>query len=95
MRSLPTIRTSCCPGVRSSSRTSESSKELSFEGLRVWFPNGPSNAELAILAVRVEEATYWTNAASTATYAWAYVRAALTHKSSSPGEIGDAKSVRF
>lgn len=60
-------------------------RELWFEGLRVWLPNGPSDPELAILAVRVEEATYWTNAASTATYAWAYVRAALTHKSSSPG----------
>jgi general stress protein 26 len=29
---------------------------------------GPSDPELAILAVRVEEATSWTNAASTATY---------------------------
>ncbi len=69
--------------------------ELWFEGLRVWFPSGPSDPNLAILAVRVDEAKYWTNAASSVTYAWAYVRAALTHKSPSPGEIGDAKSVRF
>ena len=70
-------------------------KELWFEGLRVWFPNGPGDPNLAILAVQVDEAKYWTNAASVVTYAWAYVRAALTHKGPSPGEIGDIKSVRL
>src|SRR5947209_4571854 len=61
-------------------------KELWFEGLRVWFPNGPNDPELAVLAIQVEEAKYWTNAASVATYAWAYVRAALIRKSPSPNE---------
>ena len=69
--------------------------ELWFEGLRVWFPGGPDDPELALLTVEVEEAKYWTNAASVVTYAWAYVKAAVTHKSPSPSEIGDVKTVRF
>jgi general stress protein 26 len=70
-------------------------KELWPEGLRVWFPTGPSDPNLALLAVRVDEAKYWTNAASVVRYAWAYVRAALTHKGPSTAEIGENKSVRF
>jgi general stress protein 26 len=50
-------------------------KELWTEGLRVWFPEGPKDPEIAILAVDVEQATYWTDAASVTTYAWAYVKA--------------------
>ena len=70
-------------------------EQLWFEGLRVWFPNGPTDPELAVLAVEVNEAKYWTDAASVVTYAWAYVRAALTHKSPSQDEIGTTKTVRF
>ena len=70
-------------------------RELWFEGLRVWFPNGAGDPELALLAVEVDEARYWTDAASVVTYAWAYVKAALTRKSPSPDEVGNTKSVRF
>jgi general stress protein 26 len=31
-------------------------KELWTEGLRVWFPKGPDDPEIAILAVDVQEA---------------------------------------
>jgi len=70
-------------------------REFWSEGLRVWFPNGPNDPELALLAVQVEEAKYWTNVASVASYAWAYVKAAVTRQSPSPSEIGDVKDVRF
>jgi general stress protein 26 len=70
-------------------------KELWVEGLRVWFPGGPGDPNLALLAVRVDEAKYWTNAASVVRYAWAYVRAVLTHKGPKAAEIGENKSVRF
>lgn len=70
-------------------------RELWTEGLRVWFPEGPKDPEIAILAVDVEKATYWTDAASIATYAWAYVRARLTGKSPTADEIVTEKSVSF
>lgn len=70
-------------------------KELWFEGLRVWFPNGPDDPELALLSVEVEEAKYWTNAASVVTYAWAYIKARLTGERPSPDQIAEMKSVRF
>lgn len=70
-------------------------KELWTEGPRVWCPQGANDPEIAILAVNVEQATYWTDAASTATYAWAYVRARLTGKTQSSDEIITEKSVSF
>src|SRR4051812_8284271 len=70
-------------------------KKLWSEGLRVWFPNGPDDPELALVAVDVEEARYWTNAASVVTYAWAYVKARLTGQPASPDEIVDTKRVHF
>ena len=48
--------------------------ELWSEGLRVWFPKGPDDPELAVLAIEVEKADYWANPASLVTYAFAYVR---------------------
>jgi general stress protein 26 len=70
-------------------------KELWTEGLRVWFPDGPDNPELVVLAVEVDSATYWTNAASTVTYAWEYVRARLTGRPGRAEEIVDTKKVQF
>jgi len=70
-------------------------KQLWTEGMRVWFPGGPDDPELALLAVTVDEAKYWANAASMVSYAWTYVKAALTGKRPSPGEVGDTETIRF
>ncbi len=65
------------------------------EGLRVWFPNGPDDPKLALLAVDAEEARYWADAASAATSAWAYVKARITGQPPSPEEIAATGTVRF
>lgn len=70
-------------------------KELWTESLRVWFPDGPDNPELTVIAVDVDSATYWINAASLATYAWTYVRSRLTGKRPRCEDIVDTKKVRF
>lgn len=70
-------------------------KELWFEGLRVWFPKGPDDSELALLAIEVEKADYWADPASIVTYAFAYVKARITGQSPSADEIAEAKSVHF
>lgn len=38
-------------------------------GLRVWFPSGHDDPELALLEVKVERVHYWTRPASMLTYA--------------------------
>jgi general stress protein 26 len=84
--------------ISGKARTVEDSQKLNelwTEGLRVWFPNGPNDPEIAILAVDVEQATYWTDAASTATYAWAYVKARLTGQSPAADEIVTEQTVKF
>jgi general stress protein 26 len=63
-------------------------RKLWSEGLRVWFPDGPDDRELALLAVKTDEAKYWTKTASPVSYAWTYVKAALPGKRPSPGEVG-------
>jgi len=70
-------------------------RKLWTEGLRVWFPDGPDDPELALLAVEVDEAKYWANAASVVSYAWTYVKAALIGKRPSPGEVGDTETIRL
>src|SRR5436853_4661940 len=70
-------------------------QELWTEGLRVWFPKGPADPELAMIAIDVEKADYWADPASAFTYAFAYVKARVTGKPPSPGEIAESKSVRF
>jgi general stress protein 26 len=70
-------------------------KELWSESLRVWFPDGPDNPELILIAVEVDEAAYWTNAASLTNYAWKYVRAAVTGEPAKGSEVADTNKVRF
>jgi general stress protein 26 len=69
--------------------------ELWTEGLRVWFPTGSGDPELALLAIDVEKADYWSDPASSITYALAYVKARVTGERPSPDEIAESKSVRF
>jgi general stress protein 26 len=73
----------------------EKLKELWSEAFRVWFPSGLDDPELALLEVRVEEAKYWTNAASVVTYGWAYLKARLFGSSPAPGQIADTGVVKF
>jgi general stress protein 26 len=70
-------------------------RELWSEGLRVWFPKGPEDPDIALIAVTAERADYWTNPASSVTYAWAYLKARVTGKSPSPDQIAEIKSVHF
>lgn len=70
-------------------------KELWNEGLRVWFPKGPDDPELALITVDVETAKYWTDAASVFTYALAYVKARTTGESPDAGDIASTGVVRF
>ena len=70
-------------------------RELWFEGLRAWFPDGPDSPDLALIEVEAEEASYWTNASSLATYAWAYIRARVAGKGLSSDEIADTKKLRM
>jgi general stress protein 26 len=70
-------------------------KELWTEGLRVWFPKGPDDPELFLIAIDVETAKYWTDAASVLTYAWAYVKTRTTGQSPAADEIATVGTVRF
>jgi general stress protein 26 len=70
-------------------------RELWNEGLRVWFPRGPDDPDLGLLAVDVQAAKYWTPRIGAAGYAWAYVRSLLTGQAPAPDDVADMKKVRF
>ena len=70
-------------------------RELWSEGFRVWFPSGPDSGDLALLSVDVDEARYWTEAASVVTYAWAYVKARVLGQRPKTEQIADINSLRL
>ena len=66
-----------------------------YEGLRVWFPDGPDSPNIALVAVAVEMAKSWTKPASILSYAFYYLRARMTGKTPVPQQIAEIKSTRL
>ena len=67
-------------------------RELWSEPARVWFPKGPEDASIALIAVTVTTAEYWDAPSATMVYAYGYAKARLTGKSP---ELGENKRVNF
>jgi general stress protein 26 len=70
-------------------------KELWSEAARVWFPNGPEDPQIALIAVDVNDAEYWDSASSTMVYAYGYVKARLTGEPPSERALGENRKVSF
>ncbi len=58
------------------------------ESLRVWFPKGKDDPEIALLKVVVQQAEYWDAPSSTMLHAYGYVKAVTTGTSPHPGGHG-------
>jgi general stress protein 26 len=67
-------------------------KQLWSEPARVWFPKGPEEGDIALIAVDVETAEYWDSPSATVVYAYGYAKAALTGE---PPKMGENKKVAF
>jgi general stress protein 26 len=67
-------------------------KELWSEPARVWFPKGPEEGDIVLIAVEVETAEYWDSPSATAVYAYGYAKAALTGE---PPKMGENRKVAF
>ncbi len=63
-------------------------KELWSEPLRTWFPDGPEDPAVALLRVEIESAEYWDSPSSAMVHAYGYVKARLTGKPPTPGDVG-------
>ena len=61
-------------------------KELWSEMLRVWFPKGADDPDIALIKVKVSGAEFWDAPSSTMLHAYGYVKARLTGKPPSGGE---------
>ncbi len=62
------------------------------EAVRVWFPKGKDDPEIALLKVAVDAAEYWDAPSSTMLHAYGYVKAVLTGESPRPGGHGTVGS---
>jgi general stress protein 26 len=60
--------------------------ELWTEADRVWFPKGPDDPELTLLAVDIEQAEYWDAPSSAMIHAYGYLKARLAGESPDGGE---------
>ncbi|MDB5648876.1 MAG: ral stress protein 26 [Hyphomicrobiales bacterium] len=67
-------------------------KELWSEADRVWFPKGPDDPEIALLAVEVTEAEYWDAPSSAMIIAYGYAKARLSGEAP---KMGENKVVKF
>ena len=68
-------------------------EELWSEGSRVWFPKGPKDPGIVLIAVEVESAEYWDSPSSSLVYALGYAKARLTGEP--PKNVGENKVVNF
>ena len=68
-------------------------KELWSEPMRVWFPKGPEDPEIALIRVEVQSAEFWDAPSSAWVYAIGYAKARLTGEA--PRDVGENKVVNF
>ena len=68
-------------------------KELWSEPMRVWFPKGPDDPDIALIRVDVHDAEFWDAPSSTWVYAVGYLKARLTGEA--PHDVGENKVVKF
>ena len=61
-------------------------KELWKPVLKAWFPDGPDQADVALLKVKVKKAEYWDTPSSTIAQAISFVSAIFTGKQAEMGE---------
>ncbi len=70
-------------------------RELWSEPVRVWFPKGPEDPDIALVRVRAREATYWDAPSSKFVMAYGYAKAVTTGERPQSGEIGDVGHVEM
>ncbi|WP_376098591.1 pyridoxamine 5'-phosphate oxidase family protein [Roseomonas sp. CCTCC AB2023176] len=73
-------------------RDAAKQKELWKETMRTWFPDGPEDASITLIAVEAESAEYWDSPSSTLLHAYGYVKAVVTGQ---PPQGGENERVRF
>ena len=61
-------------------------KDLWSEAMRVWFPKGAEDADIALIKVSIDQAEYWDAPSAAMVLAVGYVKARLTGKRPNPGE---------
>ena len=74
-------------------RDSAKVKALWSEGMRVWFPKGPDDPSIVLIAVAVDSAEFWDAPSSAWVYAMGYAKARLTGEP--PTGVGQNKVVNF
>jgi len=63
-------------------------RDLWSEPMRVWFPKGQTDPDIALVRVKVREATYWDAPSSAFLMAYGYAKAVTTGKRPNPGDVG-------
>jgi len=73
-------------GIAELERDRKKIEELWKPELKMWFPEGKDDPEIALLKVSLEKAEYWDSPSSTAAYALNFVSSLVTGKQPDRGE---------
>ena len=76
-------------------RDPEKARALWSEPVRVWFPKGPDDPDIALVRVRMREASYWDAPSSKFVMAYGYAKALATGERPQSGEIGEVGHVEM
>ena len=63
------------------------------ETVRVWFPKGKEDLDIALLKVDVDQAEYWDAPSSTMLHAYGYAKAVITGEPPHPGGHGKVNAI--
>jgi len=66
-------------------------KAIWSEAARIWFPNGPTSPDLAVIKVTIDGGEYWDANAWSLVFAYGYAKAMLTGKTPDGGDMGKAR----
>jgi general stress protein 26 len=67
-------------------------KALWSDMLKIWFPDGPDDPDIALIKVRMKMAEYWDSPSSVMVLAYGYLKSSLTGEKP---RLGEHKRVRF
>ena len=75
-------------------RDTDKAAQLWSEPMRVWFPKGPTDPDIALVRVKIREATYWDSPSSAFVVAYGYAKALTTGERPKPGDMSHVEFSR-
>lgn len=72
---------------------SDKIKQIWTKDCELWFPNGPSDPNIALIRFQAENAEYWNSTSNALVFAYEFIKAKLTHQP--PIDLGEMGTAHY